>query len=99
MANPDAVYQSGGSAGRFIFRQGENVVVTDGPGSSVGKLVTSYGPAGPRGESGAAIFGGLPDDPGLPITHDMIVNGTVPVPGGGTLPPAAQIFPDILGGG
>jgi hypothetical protein len=29
----------------------------------------------------------------------MVVNGTVPVPGGGTLPPATQIFPDILGGG
>ena len=52
MANPDAVYQSGGTAGRFVFRQGDNVAVTEGPGSSVGKLVTSYGPAGPRGESG-----------------------------------------------
>jgi hypothetical protein len=99
MANPDAVYQSEGSAGRFIFRQGENITVTEGPGSSVGKLVTSYGPAGPRGESGAAIFGGSADDPGLAVTHDMIINGTVPAVGGGTMAPATQIFPDILEGG
>ena len=93
MANPDAVYLSTGSGGRFIFRQGGNIVVTEGPGSSVGKLVTSYGPAGPRGESGAAIFGGSPADPGMPITHDMIVNGEIPVPGGGTLPPSTEVFP------
>ena len=93
MANPDGVYHSTGSGGRYIFRQGDNIVVTNGPGSSAGRLVTSYGPGGPRGESGAAIFGGSSADPGMPITHDMIVNGQVPVPGGGMLPAANEIFP------
>jgi hypothetical protein len=96
MANPDSVYVSTGSGGRFTFRRGTNIVVTEGPGSSAGKLVTSYGPGGPRGESGASIFGGSPTEPGMSITHDMIVNGEIPVPGGGTLPPAIELFPDIL---
>jgi RHS repeat-associated protein len=93
LSNPDAVYHSTGSGGRFIFRQGDDVVITEGPGSRAGQLVTSYGPSGPRGDSGAAIFGGSPSDPGLPVTHDQIVNGTVPTPSGETLPPAVQILP------
>ncbi|WP_441251056.1 RHS repeat-associated core domain-containing protein [Kitasatospora sp. McL0602] len=96
MANPDAVYASTGGGGRWTFRQGPNIVVTEGAGPSPGKLVTSYGPAGPRGESGASIFGGKPSEPGMPMTHDMIVNGEIPVPGGGFLPPAVQLFPSIL---
>ncbi|MBP2321698.1 RHS repeat-associated protein [Kibdelosporangium banguiense] len=93
LSNPDAVYHSTGTGGRFIFRQGEDVVITQGPGSQAGQLVTSYGPSGPRGDSGAAIFGGSPSDPGLPVTHEQIVNGTVPTPSGDTLPPAVQILP------
>ncbi|MFF4599833.1 LamG-like jellyroll fold domain-containing protein [Amycolatopsis sp. NPDC001319] len=93
MANPDGVYHSTGSGGRYVFRQGGNVVITNGPGSRAGQIVTSYGPDGPRGASGAAIFGGSPSDPGLAVTHEMIVNGQVATPDGGTLPPAREIFP------
>ncbi|WP_435238267.1 hypothetical protein [Streptomyces sp. YPW6] len=46
---------------------------------------------GARGESGAKAFGGSPDDPGLPVTHDDIVNGNIPDSRGGTLAPADQI--------
>ena len=51
---------------------------------------TSYGPSGPRGKSGAAIFGGSPTDPGMPVTHEDILSG-IKQPGGGTFPPAIQI--------
>ncbi len=60
---------------------------------SAGKIVTSCGPGGPRGESGAAIYGGSPADPGMPITHEMLVTGQVSTPGVGRLPVAKQIFP------
>lgn len=87
LSNPDAVYHSTGSGGRLIFRQGDDIVITEGPGSRAGQLVTSYGPSGPRGDSGAAIFGGSPSDPGRPITHEMITEGRIPTPDGSTLPP------------
>lgn len=98
LSTPDAVYVSSGTAGRLTFRKGEDVVVVEGfngPGgaSGAGQVLTSYGPSGPRGASGAAIFGGSPSDPGLPITHDALVNGKVPTPDGGFLPPAIQILP------
>ncbi|MFI9385727.1 hypothetical protein [Kutzneria sp. NPDC052558] len=66
-------------------------MITEG-GSKRGRVITSYGPSGPRGESGAAIFGGKPTDPGLPVTHDMIVQGKIPSPNGDTLPPAVPII-------
>ena len=93
LSNPDAVYHSTGKSSRLTFRQGEDIVVTEGPGSNRGRVVTSYGPSGPRGESGAAIFSGHSSDPGLPITHEQIVGGGIPTPDGGFLPPSVQIFP------
>ena len=93
LSAPDAVYSSTGSNGRLIFHQGEDVVITEGPGTRAGQIVTSYGPSGPRGESGASIFGGSPTDPGLPNTADMITGGTVPKPDGGFMPPAVQVWP------
>ena len=90
---PDAIYQSAGKSARITFRKGGNVVVMESKPSSYGNLVTSYGPSGPRGPSGAKIFGGSPDDLGLPVSHADIINGNIPTPGGGTLPPASQIFP------
>lgn len=44
-------------------------------------------------KSGAAIFGGKATEPGMPVTNEAIVNGTIPTPGGGALPPATQILP------
>lgn len=44
------------------------------------------------GNSGVAIFGGNPSDPGMPVTHDAIVNGRIPTPSGETMPPATQIY-------
>ena len=66
------------------------MVITESKGSSKGNVITSYGPDGPRGESGAAIFGGNSKDPGMPVTHEDILNG-IKQPDGGTFPPAIQI--------
>ncbi|MBV9257827.1 MAG: hypothetical protein JO215_07395 [Ktedonobacteraceae bacterium] len=68
-------------------------MVTEGPGSGRGSVVTSYGPGGPRGNSGAEVLGGSPSDPGLPVTDDMITKGRIPRPGGESIPPATKILP------
>ncbi|MFB9737609.1 putative T7SS-secreted protein [Streptomyces thermocoprophilus] len=90
LGNPDAVYQSSGTSGRLLFRQGEDVVLVEGPGSKAGQAVTAYGPSGVKGESGATALGGKPTDPGAPVTHDMIVDGKIPSKDG-YMPPAKQI--------
>ncbi len=89
--NADGVYLSDGQKGRLIYHHGEDVVVVESGGSGRGNIITSYGPSGPRNESGAKALGGSPDDPGLPITRDMIVGGGIQTPKGGTLPPAAPL--------
>ncbi|WP_415852317.1 RHS repeat-associated core domain-containing protein, partial [Streptomyces albus] len=91
IANPDGVYISQGGAERLIFHQGEDVVVMESKGSAGGNIVTSYGPSGPRNESGAAALGGSPTDPGPPVTREQIINGEIPTPGGGKLPPSEQV--------
>ncbi|MFJ1618522.1 putative T7SS-secreted protein [Streptomyces sp. NPDC088251] len=78
LKNPDAVYQSTGSAGKLIFRQGEDIVVTHGPGSQAGQAITAYGSSGIKGESGATALGGKATDPGAPVTHEDIVRGRIP---------------------
>jgi hypothetical protein len=99
LSNPDAVYISAGKSGRFIYRKGNDIVITEG-GSKNGQIVTSYGPSGPRGESGATALGtGKPTDPGAPITHEMIVNGEIPTPKGETLAPAEMIRGKLEGAG
>lgn len=91
LSDPDGVYSSEGGSGRLIFHKGGDVVVTEGPGSSAGKMITSYGQSGPRGESGASIFGGSPEDPGMPITAEQILNGEVRNPKGGFLAKANEL--------
>lgn len=93
LSNPDAVYESSGKSGRLTYKKGDDVVITEGKGSVKGQVVTSYGPSGPQGKSGAAIFGGEATDAGRPVTHEMITQGKVPVPNGDFEPPATQIFP------
>ncbi|MEV5430211.1 putative T7SS-secreted protein [Streptomyces sp. NPDC052701] len=78
LKQPDAVYQSTGTAGKLIFRQGDDVVVLHGPGSSQGQAITAYGPSGIKGDSGAEALGGKPTDPGAPVTHEDIVEGRIP---------------------
>uniref|UniRef100_UPI0006262825 putative T7SS-secreted protein n=1 Tax=Streptomyces odonnellii TaxID=1417980 RepID=UPI0006262825 len=90
LKNPDAVYHSTGTSGRLMFRQGEDIVVTDGPGNTQGQAITAYGPSGIKGESGAAALGGKPTDPGAPVTHEDIVEGKIPAKGG-YMAPAVQI--------
>ncbi|MFI1015528.1 putative T7SS-secreted protein [Streptomyces sp. NPDC020965] len=90
LKNPDAVYHSTGTAGNLIFRQGEDVVVTKGPGSEAGQAITAYGPSGIKGDSGVSALGGKPTDPGGPITHEDIVEGKIPGKDG-FAPPAKQI--------
>jgi hypothetical protein len=91
LREPDAVYASTGQNGRVIYRKDGDVIIVESQGSARGNIETSYGSSGQRGKSGAAIFGGEPTDPGYPVTHDMIVNGEIPTPGGGFVPPARQI--------
>ncbi|HET6711323.1 hypothetical protein, partial [Amycolatopsis sp.] len=92
MANPDAIYLSTGTLGYFVFRKGEDIVVTIGAGSERGRAFTSYGPSGPLGESGGKIFDEPPTNPGKPITHEMIVGGTVRDTDGGFLPAAIKLW-------
>ncbi|MEU3252694.1 putative T7SS-secreted protein [Streptomyces sp. NPDC006997] len=91
LKNPDAVYHSTGTAGTFTFRQGDDIVVIDGPGQTQGQAITAYGPSGIKGESGATALGGKPTDPGAPVTHEDIVNGRIPAKDGRFQPPAVQI--------
>ncbi|WP_437317248.1 PAAR-like domain-containing protein [Sorangium sp. So ce385] len=94
VTNADAVYLSTGTAGRMMFRKGEDLATIEGPGAGQGNVITAYGPSGIRADSGVKALGGLPTDPGGPITHDMIVNGTIPVePGKPPVPKAIQIWP------
>ncbi|MGW2474523.1 putative T7SS-secreted protein [Streptomyces sp. NPDC001665] len=89
--NPDAVYHSTGTAGTFTFRQGDDIVVIDGPGTTQGQAITAYGPSGVKGDSGATALGGKPTDAGAPVTHEDIVNGRIPARDGRFQPPAVQI--------
>ncbi|WP_250399283.1 hypothetical protein [Streptomyces cellostaticus] len=90
LKNPDAVYQSTGTGERLTFRQGEDIVVVDGPGNTQGQAITAYGPSGIKGKSGAEALGGKVTDPGVPVTHEDIVNGSIPTKGGYRAP-AVQI--------
>jgi len=90
LTNPDGVYKA--ENGNFVFYKDGNIVVTHGKGAAQGNLITSYGQGGPRGDSGAAVYGGLPSDPGVAITPDMIKNGQIPRPDGSFIPPATQIL-------
>ncbi|WP_406862841.1 hypothetical protein ABZO31_21405 [Streptomyces sp. HUAS MG47] len=85
------MYASTGTGGRLIFQKDGNIVIVEGQGAKAGQVVTSYGKSGPRGESGAAIYGGSPTEPGMPVTKEMIERGKIPNPKGGTLPPGVEI--------
>lgn len=89
LSNPEGVYQ--GKNGNLTFHKDGNIVVTHGKGGAQGNVITSYGHSGPRGDSGAAIYGGLPSDPGLPVTPSMILNGEIPRPNGEFIPPAVRL--------
>ena len=92
MRNPDAVYVSTGNENNIIFfKKDGHVVVSEGVGSGAGDIITSYGPSGPRGESGAAIFGGNANDPGLPVTEEIIIKGQIKKPNGDYIAPAIRI--------
>lgn len=90
LKNPDAVYQTTGTSQRLMFRQGEDIVVLDGPDSTQGQAITAYGPSGIKGDSGATALGGKPTDPHPPITHEDIVQGRIPSKDG-YMAPAKQI--------
>ncbi|MGW7262769.1 putative T7SS-secreted protein [Streptomyces sp. NPDC054842] len=90
LKKPDAIYHSTAGSGNLIFRQGEDVVVTRGGGAGGGNVITAYGPSGLKGDSGAQALGGLPTDPGGPITHADVVEGRIPSKNG-YMAPAEQI--------
>ncbi|WP_336113370.1 putative T7SS-secreted protein [Streptomyces sp. PTD9-10] len=91
LKNPDAVYHSSAGSGNLIFRQGDDVVIARGGGAGAGNVVTAYGPSGIKGTSGAEALGGLPTDPGGPITHADVVGGRIPGRNGSFMAPAEQI--------
>ena len=90
LANPEKVFLSEGGGERLVFYKDGNVVITES-GTRRGQVLTSYGDKGPRGESGATIFGGSPSDPGIPVNPADIPAGRVPKPDSGTLPPAVPL--------
>ncbi|MFE9648986.1 putative T7SS-secreted protein [Streptomyces sp. NPDC006365] len=90
LKSPDAVYHSTAGSGRLVFRQGEDIVVAEGGGAGAGNAITAYGPSGTRGDSGVRALGGLPSDPGGPITHADVVEGRIPAKNG-YMAPAVQI--------
>jgi RHS repeat-associated protein len=91
--NPDGVYVSTGGNNNIVFAKDGDIVIFAGnkAGAVKGQAITAYGASGPRGKSGAAIYGGQASDPGLPVTHSMIINGEIPKPRGGFLSPATPI--------
>jgi len=94
LKNPDAVYYSTGTGERITFRKGDDIVILDGRGATKGHAVTSYGPSGVLGDSGVKAYpnsGLKATDPGLPVTHSMIINGQIPNGKGGFIAPAKQI--------
>ncbi|KPI15393.1 RHS repeat-associated core domain containing protein-containing protein [Actinobacteria bacterium OV450] len=90
LKNPDAVYLTTGTTPKFIFRQGEDIVVLHGPGNTQGQALTAYGSSGIKGPSGATALGGEPTDPHPPITHEDIVKGRIPSKDG-YMAPGVQI--------
>lgn len=90
LKDPDAVYQSSGQSGNFIFRKDNDIAVVYGPGPRQGQAITAYGDSGIKGESGWKALGGSPSDPGNPITHQDIVEGRIPGKFG-NLAPGVQI--------
>ncbi|MFD7322592.1 putative T7SS-secreted protein [Streptomyces sp. NPDC059875] len=90
LKNPDAVYHSSANSGNLIFRQGEDIAVVRSDKVGSGNVITAYGPSGIKGDSGARSLGGLPSDPGSPITHADVVEGRIPGKNG-FMAPAEQI--------
>ncbi|MFB6979423.1 putative T7SS-secreted protein [Streptomyces scopuliridis] len=90
LKKPDAVYHSTANSGNLIFRQGEDIVVVRSDRVGAGNVITAYGPSGIKGDSGVTALGGLPTDPGGPITHADVVEGRIPAKNG-YMAPAVQI--------
>ncbi|MFC4607717.1 putative T7SS-secreted protein [Streptomyces maoxianensis] len=90
LKKPDAVYHSTAGSGNLIFRQGEDIVVVRADRQGAGNVITAYGSSGIKGPSGAEALGGLPTDPGKPITHADVVEGRIPAKNG-YMAPAEQV--------
>lgn len=90
LKKPDAVYHSTAGSGNLIFRQGEDIVVVRADRQGAGNVITAYGSSGIKGPSGAEALGGLPTDPGAPITHADVVEGRIPAKNG-YMAPAVQV--------
>jgi hypothetical protein len=90
LKKPDAVYYSTAGSGKLIFRQGEDIVVVRADSTAPGNVITAYGSSGIKGPSGVEALGGLPTDPGKPITHADVVEGKIPAKNG-YMAPAVQV--------
>ncbi len=91
IANPTAIFETNNGQ-RLIYLKDGDVVIVEALGSAKGNVITSYGKSGIKGESGAQALGGLPTDQGLPVTEQMILNGTIPSKNG-FIEPGRKLYP------
>ncbi|MGL4597458.1 MAG: hypothetical protein ACRCYO_08025 [Bacteroidia bacterium] len=91
IANPEAIFETANGQ-RLIYYKNGNVAIVEATGSARGNVITAYGKSGTKGQSGANALGGLPTDPGQPITIEMITNGNIPS-NNGFFEPATKLYP------
>ncbi|GAB5417725.1 MAG: hypothetical protein Crog4KO_27110 [Crocinitomicaceae bacterium] len=91
ISEPDYIYITSNGK-KLVYQKGGDVVIVSFEKSGRGNVITAYGESGIKGDTGAKALGGLPSDPGLPVTHEMILNGEIPT-SSGYLPSSTQIYP------
>ncbi len=91
IAHPEAIFETSNGQ-RLIFFKNGDVVIMEAMGSARGNVITAYGKSGVKGQSGANALGGLPSDPGMAVSKEMITNGLIPSKIG-FFEPAVQLFP------
>ncbi|MFT5892143.1 MAG: hypothetical protein ACI9Y7_002253, partial [Dokdonia sp.] len=77
ISNPEAIYFSKNQKYYYYYKD-ETIVLVYATKSGRGNAFTAYGKAGVKGDSGKGILGGLPTDPGIPVTRKMIEEGKIP---------------------
>jgi hypothetical protein len=91
MANPQTIFESKNGEKLYYLKDGD-IVIAEAVGSEKGQAITAYGKSGIKGDSGAKALGGLPTDPGEPVTELMVLEGKIPTKNG-FYPPANKLYP------
>ncbi len=97
ISNPEAIFLSKNKDFYKYYKDGTIAVVHAG-GANGKNVLTAYGKAGVKGDSGVKLFGGSINDSAPPVTINMILNGKIPrkLEDNGTLiffSPATQLWP------